>query len=86
MRETAQKLHKIMLFLFGVACVVFVSVFGKLHENCIGTVHIWYFVGWNENGLISQLFLFLFLFFLDVVYLYDLPSADRRVLEATKIG
>jgi len=29
-----------MLFLFGVACVVFVSVFGKLHKNCTGTTHV----------------------------------------------
>jgi len=30
--------------------------------------------------------LFLFLFFLDAVCLYDLPSSDRRVLEATKLA
>jgi len=44
------------------------------------------FCWWGENGLISQLLLFLFLFFLDAVCLYDLPSSDRRVLEATKLA
>ena len=84
---SCEKLHTAMPFLFGVVCIVFGSVFGKLHENCTGTAHVFgvLLVG-MRMGSSASCFLFLFLFFLDAVCLSDLSSAYRRVLEVTKIG